>query len=111
MARIGIAVEQLDGMVRALHEGIIDALPRDHTTHRHGAGIHRLGKADHVRCHAKALGSKSMAKTTEAGDHFVEYQKNAMLVANLTNPLQIAFWWRQHACGPCHRLDNDGGNG
>ena len=35
MRRIGVAVEQLDHVLRPLHEGVVDALARDHAAHRH----------------------------------------------------------------------------
>ena len=55
MRRIGVAVEQLDHMLRAAHEGIVDAFARDDAAHRHGAGGHALGEADHVRASRRSV--------------------------------------------------------
>ena len=97
MRRIGIAVEQLDDVLRPLHESLVEALARDHTAHRHGAGGHPLGKAEEVGRHPIALRGKGVAETAEAGDDLVEDQQDAMLVADRTQALKIALGWRQHA--------------
>jgi hypothetical protein len=111
MRRIGIAVEQLDGVLGAVHEGVVDALARDDPAHRDGAGGDALGEAEKVRRHAIALGGKGVAEAAEAGDHLVEDQQNAVLVADRAQPIEIAFGRRQHAGRAGHRLDDDRGDG
>ena len=81
MRRIGVAVEQLDDVLRAVHEGVVDAFVRDHAAHRRRAVGDALGERDHVRRHAVALGREGVAETAEAGDDLVEDQQDAVLVA------------------------------
>ena len=40
VAGVGVAVEELDGVLGPVHEGVVDALAGDHAAHRHGAGVH-----------------------------------------------------------------------
>ena len=111
MRRVGIAVEQLDHVLRPLHEGVVDALARQHAAHRHGAGGDALGEGDEVGRDAVAFGGKRIAHAAEAGDHFVEDQEDAVLVADLAQPLEVALRRRQHAGRGRQRLDDDGGDG
>ena len=110
MRRIGVAVKQLDDVLGPVHEGVVDALARDHAAHRHGAGGDALGEAEQVGDHAIALGGKGVAEAAEAGDDLVEDQQNAVTVADGAQPLQITFGRRQHAGRAGHRLDDHGGD-
>ena len=111
MAGIGVAVEQLDRVLGAVHERIVDRLPHDHAAHRHRARGDALGERDHVGDDAVALGGEGEAEPPEAGDDFVEDQQNAVFVADRAQFLQIALGRRQHAGRTRHRLDDDGGDG
>ena len=111
MAGIGVAVEQLDHVLGALHEGVVEALAHQHAAHRHGAGIHALGEGDHVGNDAVALGGEGGAEAAEAGDDLVEDQQDAVLVADLAQALEIALRRRQNAGGAGHGLDDHGGDG
>ena len=51
-----------------------------------------------------------MSEAPEAGDHFIEDQKNTVLIANLAQPLKIADRWHQTTCGAGNRLDEYGAN-
>ena len=44
MRRVGVAVEELDHVLRAAHEGVVDALAHDHAAHRHRADVMPLAK-------------------------------------------------------------------
>ena len=111
MRRIGVAVEELDDVLRPVHEGVVDAVAHDHAAHRHAAGGDALGEGDHVGHDAVALGGKGMAEPAEAGDDLVEDQQDAVLVADRAQPRQIALGRRQHGGRARHRLDDHGGDG
>ncbi len=111
MAGIGVAVEQLDRVLRPLHERVVDVLAHDDAAHRHRAGSDALGEGDHVGDDAVALGGEGEAEAAEAGDDFVEDQQDAVLVADRAQLLQIALRRRQHAGRARHRLDDHRGDG
>jgi hypothetical protein len=69
-----------------------------------------LAKRDHVGIDAVALGRKWIAETAIAGDHLIEDQENAVLVADGAQPLEISLRRRQHACRRRDRLDDHGGD-
>jgi hypothetical protein len=104
-------VEQLDDVFRPAHELVVDVVTHHDAAHRDGARRDALGERDHVRHHAKALGSEGVAETAEPGDHLVEDQQDAMLVAQLAQPLEVALRRRQHAGRTGHRLNDNGGDG
>ena len=111
MRRIGVAVEQFDGWSGPLHEGVVHGPPRDHAAHRHAARGDAFGEGDDVGRHAVALGRERVAEPAEAGNHLVEDQQNAVVVADRAQSLQIALGRRQHAGRTGHRLDDDGRDG
>ena len=55
---------------------------------------------------AVALGREGEAEPAEAGDHLVEDQQDAVLVADRPQALQVALGRRQHAGRARHRLDD-----
>ena len=91
MGRIGVAVEQLDDVLGAVHERVVDRIAHDHAGHRHGTGGDAFGKRDHVGLDAVTLGRERKTEPAEAGDDLVEHQKDAVLVADRAQPLEIAF--------------------
>ena len=111
MAGIGVAVEELDRVLRPVHEGVVDVLAHDHAAHRHRAGGHALGEGDHVGHDAVALGGERRAEAPEAGDDLVEDQQDAVFVADLAQALEIALGRRQDAGRARHRLDDHRGDG
>ena len=111
MARIGIAVEELDRLLRPVHEGVVDVLAHHHPAHRHRAGRHPLGEGDHVGLDAIALGGERRAEAAEPGDDLVEDEQNAVFVADLAQPLQIALGRGQDPGRARHRLDDHRGDG
>jgi len=98
MAGVGVAMEHVDGVVRAAHEGVEHAVRHEGGTHRHAAVGDALGGGDHVRRDAEALCAEGVADAAEAGDHFVEDQQDAVLVADLAQALQVAHG-RDHHTG------------
>ena len=110
MPGVGIAVEEIDAVARSLHEGIVDPLLHDHPAHRHGAAGNALGEGDEIGRDAEILARKRLAQAAEAGNHLVEYQQDAVLVANLAQALQIALRRDQHAARTRHRLDDHRGD-
>ena len=61
--------------------------------------------------HAELLRGERRAGAAEAGDDLVEYQQDAVPVADLAQALQIALRRNQHAGRAGDRLDDDGGDG
>ena len=110
VARIGVAVQELDGLCRALHQRLIDGFAHQHRAHRHHAIGQPLGGGDDVRRDAEALGGKGRADAAKRGDDFVENQQNAVAIADLAQALEIADGRHQNAGGAGHRLDNKCGN-
>ena len=108
--RVGVAVEQVDGCFRALHEGVVDALLDDDGAHGQRAVRQALGTDDDVRRDAEFLRSERRAGATEAGDDFVENEQDAVAVAGLTQTLQIALGRQHHTGAAGDGLDDDGGN-
>ena len=111
MARIGVAVEQLDEVLGANHQRIVDAAFRDDRAHRDRAVRDALRDGHHVGRHAEILRRERCPEAAETGDDLIENEKEAVAVANRTQLLKIAFGWQQHTSGPGHRLDNHGGDG
>ena len=97
MRRVGIAVEQLDDVFGALHERFVHRLAGDHGSHGDAAVGEALGECHQVRSNAELLGGERRAGTPEAGDDFVEYQQDAVAVADLADALQVALRRNQHA--------------
>ena len=111
VARIGVAVEQLDHVLRTGHEGVVDFLLHEHRAHRDDAVGDALGGGDDVGRDAEIVRGERRAETAEAGDDLVEDQQNAVLGADLAQLLQIALRRDQHAGRAGHRLDDDRGDG
>src|SRR5215471_920666 len=110
MRRICVAMEQLDNVLRPLHESVVDPLPHDHAAHRHCARSDTFGEGDHVGNDAIAFGCEWISKPAIAGDDFVEDQQNSVLVADRAQPLEVPLRRWQYARGCSDRLDNHGGN-
>ena len=111
VAGIGVAVEHVDGMIRAGHELFVDAPVHNRAAHRHGAGGDTLGKGDDVGRDTETLRREPGAQAAEAGDHFVEDQQDAVLFGDGAEFFEIALWRRQHAGGARHRLHDHGRDG
>src|SRR5665213_141445 len=83
MARVCVAVEQFDLVIRAAaHECVVDLAGYDRAANRHGAIRNALREGDDIRRHAIARGGKGVAQPSEAGDDFIEDQKDSMFVAD-----------------------------
>ena len=111
MRRVGVAVKQLDGVFRPLHEGVVDLALRKHRAHGQRAVGQSLGGGHQVGRHIESLRGKRLADSAEAGDHLVEYQQNVMPVADLAQALQVADRRQYHAGGAGNRFDDDRGDG
>ena len=110
MGRVGVAVEELDQMLRAAHEGVVDRRRGQHTAEGHGSVVDGFGKSNQVRADTKEIGTEGGAEATEAGDHLVEDQQDAVPCADLTQSLQVALRRHDDPGGALHRLDDDGGD-
>ncbi len=105
---IGVAVEQLDGVLGTRHEGVVDLAAHDHAAHRHHAVREPLGAGDDIRRDVELLCGERRSRAAEARDHLVEDQQDAVLRAQLAQPLQVAFRRQQHAGRARDRLDDHG---
>ena len=104
-------MEQLDHACRCVIDyGFVNIATHDNRTHRHGAVGQALGDNHHVRDHADRFGGKAGAGAAETGDDFIEYQQQAVFVADLAQTLKVTLGRHQHAGGTGERLDNDGGD-
>ncbi len=87
MSRVGVAVKQLHRGLGARHESVVDRGFNDHPAHGNDAVGDDLGEGDHVRNDAEALRAEGLTQAPEAGDHLVEDEQDAVLVADRTQPL------------------------
>ena len=110
MGRVCVAVEQVDRVLRTVHQPVEHVLAHEHAAHRHGRVGNALGHRHQIGDHAEFLGSKAGAEAAEAGDDLVEDQQDAVLVADLAQALQIALGRGQEAGGASAGLDDDGGD-
>ncbi len=108
VARVGVAVEQLDHVVGALHDRVMDLLLHEHRAHRDDAVGQTLGRRDDVGRHAESLGAESFADPAEGRDDLIEDQQDAVCIADLPQPLEIADRRRQDTGRARDRLDDDG---
>ena len=104
-------MEQLDLAGRAGHQRIVNPAARKHRAHRNDTVGDPLGGGDEIWRDAEIIGGKGRAETAEPGDHLIEDQQDAVLVAQRAQALQIALRRDQHAGRTGDRLDDDGGNG
>ena len=111
IAGIGVAVGELDEMLGAVHEGVVDLLLHEDRAHRDGAVGDALGGEHDIRRDAEIVDGEGRAEAAEAGDDLVEDQQDAVLVADLAQLLEIALGRDQHAGGAGDRLDDDRGDG
>ena len=87
MARIGIAVEEFDPSRDTRHDGIIDLVLHGNRPHGHGGICQPLGHGHDIGHHTQAFGTKIGAEATKAGDHLIINQQNAVLGADIAEPL------------------------
>ena len=111
VARVGIAVEQLDHMFRTLHEGVVDRRRGQDSAHRDDAVRQPLGAGDHVGHHAEVLRREGRAETAEARDDLVEDQQDAVLARDVAQAFQIALGRQQDTGRARHRFHDHGGDG
>ena len=104
-------MEELDQVLGPVHEGVVDLLFREDRPHRDDAIGKPLGGRDEVRHDAEMVDRKGCAEAAEAGDHLVEDEQDAVLVADGAELLEIAFRRDEHAGGARDRLDDHGGDG
>ncbi len=95
---------------RLVHERLVDLAAGDHRAHGDGTVGDLLGDAHQVRSHAEAVSAEHRAGTTEAGDHLVEHQQDAVLVADFAQALEVALRRHQHTGGTGHGLDEHRSN-
>jgi hypothetical protein len=109
MARIRVTVSELDQMLWALHQGVVDHLSHEHGAHRDDARSNALGDGHEVRRHAEEIGFEGRPEPAEAGDDLVEDQKDALPVADRPDPFQTSPRRDKHSRRP-GRLDDHRGD-
>jgi hypothetical protein len=98
--------------VRPVVEGGGDAPGDDHAAQGEVAAVHALGEADQVgRDVPSGLDREPLAAATEAGHDLVGDEHDAVLVAEVAHPGQVAGWRHEDAVGAHHRFQDDGRDG
>ena len=114
VARIGVAVKKLDGVLGAAgtggHHAVVNAVATNHAAQRNHTVGHALGEVQHVGHNAVIVGAEVGAHAAKAGDHLVKNQQNAVLVADLTKTLQVALRRQVPTGAAGHRLNDHGSN-
>ena len=72
VGRVGIAVEEINDVLRPSHKSIVDFGGNEHATHWDGAVCDAFGGCDDVRRDAEVIGAERRAEPSEGGDDFVE---------------------------------------
>ena len=88
-------------------ERLHHALARHERTDRGVGGGEALRGGDEVRRDAEALGCEPVAEAPEAGDHLVEAEQDAVPVAQLAHPFEVARGRHERAAAVLDRLDDD----
>ena len=111
MGRIRVAVEKLDRAFGCrAHDRVVNAFAGGDGAHRLRTVGDALGHRQHVRRHAEALRGERLTRAAVAGDHFVEYQQDPVLVADFAQPLQVTLRRHQAAGRAGDRFDEARGD-
>ena len=97
------------GAFAGVDHGVVDLLVDRHCAHRNRAVGQGLGHGDEVGPDLETLRRKPLPGTAEAGDDFIEYQQDCVLVANLAQALEVAGRRHIHANGTGNRLNETRG--
>ena len=103
MARVGVAVHQLDGPA-GVHELGMHPLGGHGRTHGHIGRGEALGRGHDVGHHPVAVAAEPVAQPAPAAHHLVEDQQHAGRVAQLADLPQIGLGRRMHPARGLHRL-------
>ena len=74
MARVGVAVVELNVSLWTVHEGIVDFFFYQHAAERYRAIGNAFGEGDHVGNDAEGVRREGGTGAAEAGNDFVENQ-------------------------------------
>jgi hypothetical protein len=96
---------------RPVVERVGDAPGDDHAAQRQVAAVHALGEADEVGRDVPAVDREPFAAAAEAGHHLVGDEHDAVLVAEVAHPGQVAGRRHEDAVGAHHRFQDDRGDG
>ena len=97
MAGIGIAMEEFDAGAGAGHDRIINLILHGNRAHGYGGVRQSLGHGHDIGHHAQALRTEIGAKPAKTRDDLIKNQQNAMLGADIAQPLEVADGRDQHA--------------
>ena len=75
------------------HKGIVQHAGTDHCAHWYRAVGQTFGDIQNIWRHAEGLCGESSAHARKACDYLVKDQQYIVLVANLSQPLQIVLRW------------------
>mmetsp|Transcript_8222 Transcript_8222/g.23399 ORF Transcript_8222/g.23399 Transcript_8222/m.23399 type:complete len:293 (-) Transcript_8222:291-1169(-) len=101
-------MEELNGLrCGAAHDGVVDVLLRDDGAGGHHCRREALGRRDDVRGDAEVVHGKRSAEAAERGDDLVQDEQNAMVVADLAEPLQVALGGHEDPGRARHGLHDD----
>src|SRR5690606_8034898 len=100
---------KLNGVFRQilLHESIVNFAGSDNGPHWDGTVGHLLGDIHDIGRDAEILRAGGFTQATKVGDDSVKNQQNIVLVANLSQALQVALRWNNDARRAGYGLNND----
>jgi hypothetical protein len=96
-------MSKLDRGRRALRHRFVHLSMNQHPAHGNGAVAHSLGAGDEIWRGAESLCGKGRSQPSEACDHLVEDQQDAVLAGDLAQSLEMAFGERE----ALHRIGED----
>jgi hypothetical protein len=94
------------GLVGGILDGLEHVFLRDDSTAGGGSVGETLGTGDHIGGNVKLDGGKGTAESAEAGDDLVKDQQDVVLVADLSDALQVAHGRREDTSTTSNRLDD-----
>ena len=103
-------MEELDARALRVHEGVVHGVGGDHSAQRHGGRGDRLGEHHQIGLDAEVLRRERSAEASEAGDHLVEDEQDAVLARDLAQPREVALGRHQHPARARDRLDDHRGD-
>src|SRR5580658_664270 len=88
-----------------------NVMPHSDRAQRKIAGRQSLGHAKQIGHHLPVIDGKPRTSPSKARHHFISDHQDAMLVADLAQPLKISIRRNQNTVGSRHRLENERGDG
>src|SRR3990170_3833366 len=111
VAGVGIAMEEIDDLLRDAHERVVDLRLHEHRAHRNSAVGYAFRRRDDVGRDAEIIGAERRAKSPKGGDDLIEDEQDVVLGTDRGEALQVTFGRDENAGRAGDGLDDDGGDG